>query len=68
MLFYLFSEYQIQKELSRIDWDLYEGRKVIVKGCSDFIGKEFAYAFIASELVRVVRSLFYGEACSSVVL
>ena len=44
----------------------YEGKPIVVKGCGDKAVKEAAYLAITKKLQPVVRSLMYGEACSSV--
>ncbi len=50
-----------------LDVEPYRDRRVVVKGCSDDleIGPE-AYAAIAFRLHSVVKSLMYGEPCSTV--
>ncbi|MCA0933042.1 DUF2480 family protein [Lutimonas saemankumensis] len=46
----------------------FKDRPVIVKGCSDKRIPESAYVELCQKLVPVVRSLMFGEACSSVPL
>ncbi|UCE92747.1 MAG: DUF2480 family protein [Flavobacteriaceae bacterium] len=46
----------------------FKDRPVIVKGCSDKKIPESAYVELCQKLVPVVRSLMFGEACSSVPL
>ncbi len=44
----------------------YEDKRVVIKGCGDMgIGEE-AYADITRVLLPVVKSLMYGEPCSTV--
>ena len=44
----------------------FEGKRVVVKGCGDGPVPEYAYAEISIKLLPVVKSLMYGEPCSSV--
>ena len=46
----------------------YENKPVIIKGCSDMTIPEDAYIHLLQRLQTVAKSLFYGEACSSVPL
>lgn len=41
-------------------------KRVVVKGCGDLPIGEFAYVYITAKLAPVVRSLMYGEPCSTV--
>lgn len=54
--------------LSRINLDLYKDKRVMIKGCSHFPVPPSAYVEIAHLLRPVVKSLMYGEACSTVPL
>lgn len=44
----------------------FEGKRVVVKGCGDKPVPEYAYAAISVLLLPVVKSLMYGEPCSTV--
>ena len=44
----------------------FEGKRVVVKGCGDKPVPEYAYAEISIKLLPVVKSLMYGEPCSTV--
>jgi hypothetical protein len=51
-----------------LDLTTFEGKPVIVKGCSEKEIPESAFVYLSQKLQPVVKSLFYGEACSSVPL
>jgi hypothetical protein len=51
-----------------LDVSPYEGKPVIVKGCSKKPVPQNAYIQLINKLQPVVRSIMYGEACSSVPL
>ena len=61
-----------QRELLRLsaehDWKAYNGRLVILKGCSRIDIPESVYADVAVRLSRHAAKILYGEACSHVPL
>jgi len=57
-----------QEIIENLDVSDLEGEAVIVKGCSNKPVPKNAYIFLINKLQPVVRSLMYGEACSSVPL
>jgi len=54
--------------LDRLDLEQYIDKPVIIKGCSHKPVPPNAYVQATYRLQQVARSLFYGEACSSVPL
>lgn len=54
--------------VSAIDPAEYEGQRVIVKGCSNERISETIYLELAAKLQPVVKSLMFGEPCSTVPL
>lgn len=54
--------------LSRIDLKSVENRPVVVKGCGDLPVPDSAYVEITRILKPIVKSLMYGEPCSTVPL
>lgn len=42
------------------------GKRVVIKGCGDTPIPDAAYVAIAGKLIPVVKSLMYGEPCSTV--
>lgn len=54
------------KAISEIDTKQYEGARVVVKGCGDRDIPAEAYLAISTQLLPVVKSLMYGEPCSTV--
>jgi len=57
-----------QEIISSIPLDNFKDAPVIVKGCSDKNIPNSAYAHLTQRLVPIVKSLMFGEACSSVPL
>jgi hypothetical protein len=54
--------------LSKLDISELKGKPVIIKGCSNKPVPKNAYLLLIEKLQPVVKSLLYGEACSSVPL
>lgn len=48
------------------DFSELEGKRVLVKGCSDESVPENAYIELVEQLKPLVKSLMFGEACSNV--
>lgn len=54
------------KQLSDIDVEAFRDKRVVIKGCGEKPIPPAAYAEIARLLQPVVKSLMYGEPCSTV--
>lgn len=52
--------------INTLDCKPYINQRVIIKGCSNLPIPESAYVAITNKLSPVVKSIMYGEACSSV--
>ena len=52
--------------INTLDINTFKNQRVIVKGCSNLPIPESAYVAITNKLRPVVKSIMYGEACSSV--
>ncbi|TBN03276.1 DUF2480 family protein [Hyunsoonleella flava] len=57
-----------QDIINNLDISAYEGKPIIVKGCSNKPVPQNAYIMLSNKLKTVVKSIMYGEACSSVPL
>lgn len=56
------------KTISSLDLSPFKDKPLMIKGCSDSSIPEAAYIQLMQRLQTVAKSLFYGEACSSVPL
>jgi Protein of unknown function (DUF2480) len=54
------------KKLSTINIDEYTDKRVVIKGCGELPITETAYVEITKLLRPVVKSIMYGEPCSTV--
>jgi hypothetical protein len=52
--------------LAQVDIEAYRDKRVVIKGCGDLPVPESAYVEISRILLPVVKSLMYGEPCSTV--
>ena len=55
-----------RRRLDQVDWDRYEGKYVLLKGCSEKPVPESVYLYATNRLLPHVQKLMYGEACSNV--
>ena len=54
--------------IEQLDVQPFEGKPLIIKGCSDKPVPTSAYVLLSQKLKPVAQSIMYGEACSSVPL
>lgn len=54
------------ENLAQLNISSFEGKRVVVKGCGDKEIPPFAYLEATNRLLPVVKSLMYGEPCSTV--
>lgn len=54
------------KALAKVDLKAFQGERVVVKGCADIDLPVAAYVEITNLLTPVVKSIMYGEPCSTV--
>jgi hypothetical protein len=56
----------INQRISQIDINEYADKRVVIKGCGDVAIPDAAYVAVTQHLRPVVKSLMYGEPCSTV--
>ena len=56
----------IQDNIVSMDLSIMTDQRVIIKGCSDIASPEFAMSELVRVLQPVVKSIMYGEPCSTV--
>lgn len=61
-----FYKNEIQKALSEIDVSEYEGKRIVIKGCSEKPVPPSAYVELTRKLQPFAQSIMYGEPCSTV--
>lgn len=60
--------YVFQKAFDAHDFSQYEGQRVVVKGCGDIAIPSRVYGEVARRMRPYVKSLMFGEPCSTVPL
>lgn len=61
-----FKKQYIVSSLSKINCNDFEGKRVVIKGCGEIPVPDIAYVAITALLRPYVKSLMYGEPCSTV--
>ena len=61
-----FLESWYQEQIARIDAESYRDARIVVKGCGTETVPASAYSNLVIKLQPVVKSLMYGEPCSTV--
>jgi len=56
----------LTRKLSEVDWEQYEDKFVLLKGCSKMDISSDVYMEATKKLLPHVKKLMYGEACSNV--
>ncbi len=56
------------RSIQKIDTSKYTDKRVFIKGCGDKKLPIGAFSIVCQKLIPIVKSLFYGEACSNVPL
>jgi len=54
------------KSIENLDVEQYNGQRVVIKGCGDIDVPVSAYVALTKKLTPVVKSLMFGEPCSTV--
>jgi hypothetical protein len=54
------------KNIASVDAEQFTGQRIVIKGCGDTSIDSFAYAEITKVLLPAVKSIMYGEPCSTV--
>lgn len=54
------------RNISAIDTEEYADKRIVIKGCGEIEIPEAAYVAITQKLLPTVKSIMYGEACSTV--
>jgi hypothetical protein len=59
-------EQQLLENINTLNINEYNDQRVVIKGCGDTPIGESAYIAITQKLRPVVKSIMYGEPCSTV--
>ena len=56
----------VERALSQINAEDYTDKRIVIKGCGDRAISNHAYVLLTSKLVRVAKTVMFGEPCSTV--
>jgi hypothetical protein len=56
----------VNQKINQLDLTKFQDGLIIIKGCSDHPFSDFAMATLVEKLQPVVKSIMYGEPCSTV--
>lgn len=57
-----------EQALNSLDFSLFKGQRIVVKGCSNAQIPTYVYVELTRRLKPIVKSLMFGEPCSTVPL
>ena len=55
-----------EKEIAKADLEQYSGQRIVLKGCGDTQVPVSAYVELTKKLTPIVKSIMFGEPCSTV--
>lgn len=55
-----------EKEIAKANLDQYAGQRIVLKGCGDIAVPVSAYVELTKRLTPIVKSIMFGEPCSTV--
>tara|TARA_Y100001970_G_C14206139_1_gene844120 strand:- start:94 stop:339 length:246 start_codon:yes stop_codon:yes gene_type:complete len=62
----ILKEDEFRKKVSRMDWQQYSNKKVLIKGCTKSPVPIWSYLIITAHLSKYAKTIFFGEPCSLV--
>tara|TARA_Y100001970_G_scaffold288365_1_gene415435 strand:- start:908 stop:1150 length:243 start_codon:yes stop_codon:yes gene_type:complete len=62
----LIKEKEFRLKIKTIDWSKYDGKKVMIKGCTSAPVPTWAYLIITAHLAEYSGQILYGEPCSAI--
>ena len=54
-------EKSFRKMVDELDFDQYQDKKVIIKGCASVMVPTWAYLMLTAQLAQVADKIYYGE-------
>ena len=62
----ILKEDEFRKKIVEIDWEIYDNKKVLIKGCTQSPVPIWSYLIISTQLSQHAKTIFFGEPCSLV--
>jgi len=64
----IFFEDKFIEKVENFDWDKFQNKKVLVRGCSSSLIPPWAYMVITSKLMKKAHSIRYGNEHDNIVV
>ena len=62
----ILKEQDFRNKISKINWESYYGKKVLIKGCTSVPVPIWSYLIITAKLSGKADKIYFGEPCSAV--
>ena len=62
----IIKEKSFREKVSAINWQDYNSKRVMIKGCTSVPVPTWAYLIIAAKLTRYAKRIYFGEPCSAI--
>ena len=64
----ILKEKEFRDKIKEINWDVYRGKKVLIKGCTAVPVPTWSYLIITAKLTLIAKEVYFGEPWSAVQL
>jgi len=62
----ILKEKDFRVKVDKIDWSIYNNKKVLIKGCTTAPVPTWSYLIITAKLSQNAKQILFGEPCSAV--
>ncbi len=62
----ILKEKNFRNQIEQIDWNTYNDKKVLIKGCTSAPVPIWTYLIITAKLTNVAKAIYFGEPCSTI--
>ena len=62
----MIKEKEFRAQIKTIDWESFNNKKVMIKGCAGVPVPTWAYLIISSHLSNYAKNIYFGEPCSAI--
>ena len=62
----ILKEKDFRNKVNQIDWNTYNDKKVLIKGCTSSPVPIWTYLIITAKLTNVAKAIYFGEPCSAI--
>ena len=62
----ILKEKNFKIKVASIDWNIYNNKKILIKGCTSVPVPIWAYLIITAKLSTRAQEIYFGEPCSAI--